>query len=170
MQNSINVVLAFMLIASFLVAMMLHECGHALAASLLGDPTPRDEGRQSLRLSFHIDPVGTLLCVILAFFPMGAFPIGLGWGKPVKPDPWKMRVGANTGVLIVACSGLFTSLLIGIAAALLTHFLVLATGVAAANFLVQRLLQLLTVFAMVNIGLAIFNILPIYPLDGYQIL
>ncbi|HET8840334.1 MAG TPA: hypothetical protein VFN35_02660, partial [Ktedonobacteraceae bacterium] len=84
----INVVLAFMIIFCFLVATVIHEYVHALTASLLGDPTPRIQGRQSLSLRAHLDPLGTLLCVVLAFTPAAAGPLGLGWGKPVKTDPW----------------------------------------------------------------------------------
>ena len=66
----INVVLALMIIDSFLVAIIIHESGHALVANLLGDPTPRSERRLSLSPRAHLDPVGTLMCVILAFFPV----------------------------------------------------------------------------------------------------
>ena len=162
----INVLLALMVVASFLMAIPLHECGHALMASWLGDTTPRSEGRQSLSLRSHIDPVGTLMCVILAFQPTLA--VGLGWGKPVKADPWKMRrVGANTGVLLVAWAGPIFSLLIGLVAALLLRLL--PASVFSEPFAI-RIPQLLLVFACVNIGLAIFNLIPLYPLDGYQIL
>src|SRR5712664_4016327 len=61
----INVVLAFMIVACFLVAVALHEFSHALAATLLGDSTPRTQGRQSLNLRAQLDPLGTLLAVIL---------------------------------------------------------------------------------------------------------
>src|SRR5256885_2976772 len=116
----INVVLALMVIGSFLVAIPLHESGHALMASMLGDRTPREEGRLSLSLRSHIDPIGTLMCVLLAFQPI--LGVGFGWGKPVKPDPWKMRVGANAGVLLVAWAGLLFSLLIGVLVAALVRF------------------------------------------------
>ncbi len=162
----INVLLALMIIGSFLAAIALHEFAHALAASWLGDRTPRDEGRQSLSLRTHIDPIGTLMCVVLAFQPIFASPLGLGWGKPVKPDPWKMRVGANTGVLMVAWAGPLFSLLIGLLSALLVRFLPLSIYT---NPITVRLPQLLIVFASVNICLALFNLIPIYPLDGYQI-
>src|SRR5260370_17238846 len=89
--NAINVVLALMIIGSFLVAIIIHELGHSLMATMLGDPTPRAEGRLRFSLPAHIDPLGTLLCVILAFFPVAAGPVGLGWGKPVKVDPCKLR-------------------------------------------------------------------------------
>src|SRR6266496_3435808 len=117
----INVVLALMVIGSFLVAIPLHESGHALMASMLGDRTPREEGRLSLSLRSHIDPIGTLMCVLLAFQP--GLGVGFGWGKPVKADPWKMRVGANAGMLLVALAGPIMSLLVGLVIALLVRFI-----------------------------------------------
>ena len=161
----INVVLALMIIGSFLVAIPLHESGHALMASMLGDRTPREEGRLSLSLRSHIDPIGTLMCVLLAFQP--GLGVGFGWGKPVKADPWKMRVGANAGVLLVAWAGLIFSLLIGVLVAVLVRFVPIQMLVSP---VVVHVIQLLIVFASVNICLAIFNLFPLYPLDGYQIL
>ncbi len=162
----INVLLALMIIVSFLIAIPLHEFSHALMASWLGDKTPRAEGRQSLSLRTHIDPIGTLMCVILAFQPM--LGVGFGWGKPVKPDPWKMRVGPNAGVLLVAATGLIFSLLIGIAVASIVRFL--PASIFLTPTIAVRLPQFLFVFASVNICLAIFNLIPLYPLDGYTIL
>src|SRR5258708_12032381 len=110
----INVPLALMIIASFLLAIVLHEWAHAQMASWLGDQTPRSEGRQALSLRAHLDPVGLVMCLILAFQPLMIIvpgapplllsipPVGLGWGKPVKPDPWKIHIHANTGALFVA--------------------------------------------------------------------
>ncbi len=162
----INVLLALMIIGSFLLAVSLHEVGHALMARWLGDRTPQAEGRQSLSLRSHLDPLGLLMCVILAFQPIFAFPVGFGWGKPVKADPWKMRVGANLGLFTVAIAGPLFSLLIGLLFAVLVRFS--ATSLLA-NPYTQRLLQLLIVFASVNISLTLFNLIPLYPLDGYQI-
>lgn len=159
----IDVVLSLMIIASFLVAMPLHEWAHAQIASLLGDRTGTTSERKTLRISPHLDPVGTLTCVILAFLSA----VGLGWGKPVKPDPWKMRVGANTGVLLVALAGPIFSLAIGLGVAALSRFLFPFYN--ENNIILSFVLKLVTVFAVVNTGLAIFNILPFYPLDGYQI-
>ncbi len=176
----INVILSLMIILAFLIAIPLHELGHALMASLLGDSTPRSEGRQSLSLRSHIDPVGMLLCIILAFQPvvfLGSIsggillsgPVGLGWGQPVKPDPWKMRVGPNTGVFLVALAGLLFSLIIGLLAAVVLYFLLPLHQMLTNPFLL-RLMQFLVAFAGVNISLAIFNIIPLHPLDGYQML
>ncbi len=163
----INVVLALMIIACFLAAVAIHEYAHALTATLLGDTTPRSQGRQSLRLRAQLDPLGTLLCVILAFQP--TFPMALGWGKPVKTDPWKLRGGPNGGTLLVSLAGILTSLVIGLLGAIILRFLphgLLFTS----NGILFRVVQLVTVFSAVNITLGLFNLLPIYPLDGYQIL
>ncbi len=163
----INVILAFMIIICFLIAMVIHEYTHALVASLLGDPTPRSQGRQSLSLRAHLDPMGTLLCVILAFLPVGTGPLGLGWGKPAKTDPWKLRGGPNVGTLVVALSGIVVSLGIGLLVAVLMRFL---PTVLFTNVIILRVVQFIEVFAAANIVLGLFNLLPLYPLDGYQIL
>ena len=162
----INVLLALMIIGSFLLAVALHEVGHAVMARWLGDRTPQAEGRQSLSLRSHLDPLGLLICVILAFQPIFAFPVGFGWGKPVKADPWKMRVGANLGLFTVAIAGPIFSLLIGLLCAVVVRF----TAVSLlGNIYTERVLQLLIVFASVNICITLFNLIPLYPLDGYQI-
>ena len=166
MTNWINVVLAFMIIGSFLVAVIIHEFGHSLVATMLGDPTPRKEGRLSPSPVTHIDPVGTMLCVILAFFPVGAGPVGLGWGKPVKVDPWKLRGGPNFGTLLVTLGGLAISLVVGVLFAFLLRFI---PASFLSNVYTFRITQLVIVFASVNFCLAIFNLVPLYPLDGYQI-
>ena len=163
---TINVILAFMIIASFLLAMILHECGHALVATWLGDPTPRKEGRLSLSLRPHIDPLGTLLCVILAFFQIAAGPVGLGWGRPVKSDPWKLRGGPNVGTLLVALGGIVMNVIVGVIFSVILGFL--PAALYAIPFII-RIPQLIAVFASVNFCLAIFNLIPLYPLDGYQI-
>ena len=164
----INVILAFMIIGSFLVAVIIHEFGHSLVATMLGDPTPRKEGRLSPSLRAHIDPVGTMLCVILAFFPVAAGPVGLGWGKPIKVDPWKLRGGPNFGTLLVTLGGMLMSLVVGVLFAFMLHFLP-PSFFNPNNAYLIRITQLVIVFASVNICLAIFNLVPLYPLDGYQI-
>jgi Zn-dependent protease len=163
----INVILAFMIIVSFLIAMVLHEFGHSLVATWLSDPTPRAEGRLTLGLRVNLDPLGTLLCVILAFFQVPAGPVGLGWGRPVKVDPWKLRGGPNGGTLMVALGGILMSAFVGVLFAVLLRFL---PGSLLTNLNLIRIPQFILTFASVNFALAIFNLIPLYPLDGYQIL
>lgn len=162
----INVLLSLMIVVSFLLAIALHESGHALVALWLGDRTPQAEGRQSLSLRTHIDPVGMLMCIILAFVPAAAGPVGFGWGKPVKADPWKMRIGANAGVLTVAWAGPLFNLIIGLLLAVLVRFTI---PFVAVSVVMPYVFQFLIVFATINIALTLFNLLPLYPLDAYQI-
>jgi Zn-dependent protease len=166
---AINVVLAVMIIVCFLVSIVIHEYAHSLTATLLGDTTPRTQGRQSLSLRAHLDPLGTLLCVILAFQPILAGPMALGWSKPIKTDPWKLRGGPNGGTLMVSLAGIVANLILGVLASLVLHFLP-SSMITTSNGILFRIPQLITVFAVVNLTLAVFNILPVYPLDGYQIL
>lgn len=166
----INVLLALMIILSFLVAIVLHEWAHAAVANWLGDPTPRQEGRRSLRLRSHIEPLGLLMCLTLAFQPVAALPLGLGWGKAVKPDPWKLRNGPNKGVLMVAVAGPLMNLLLGILSALILRVIIAVGDPVFANVIGQRVVQLILVFSSVNFSLFIFNFVPLFPLDGYQVL
>ncbi|QBD80059.1 site-2 protease family protein [Ktedonosporobacter rubrisoli] len=163
----INVLLALMIIASFLVATVLHGWAQSLTASWLGDATPQAEGRQTLSLRPHLDALGTLMCVILAFQPTPAIQLGLGWGKPVKPDPWKLRMGPDMGVLAVAASGMIFNLLVGLLMALILHFVY---PILVVNAVTMYVFLFLLVFASVNICLALLNLIPVYPLDGYHIL
>jgi Zn-dependent protease len=162
-MQEIDVLLALMIIGSFLIALPLHELAHAQVAAWLGDHSPNTDERRTLNFREHIDPVGLLMCIILAFQSMS----GLGWGRPVKPDPWKMRVGANTGVLLVAFAGPIFSLIIGLLFAGITR---LVYPFLDFNFWTFFVLKFLVAFSCVNTSLAIFNIIPLYPLDGYQIL
>ncbi len=166
-MSLINVILALMIIGSFMIAMVIHQYTQALTASLLGDPTPRSQGRQSLNPGVHIDPLGLLLSIVMAFMPVVAGPMALGWGKPIKTDPWKLRGGPNVGTLLVSLSGIVVNLIVGFLVAFLIRFL---PADLILNGFSIRFIQFVTVFASVNIALGLFNILPLYPLDGYQIL
>jgi Zn-dependent protease len=143
--------LTFVLLAvSLLGAISLHEFAHALAADLQGDRMPRAMGRLTLDPSKHLDPLGTL-CILL---------VGFGWGKPVpfRPEALSSR---RFGAAIVALAGPAMNL----ALAVLSALIIRTTGVFYGP--VGSFLQL---FLTINVLLAVFNLIPLPPLDGSRLL
>lgn len=165
MNSGIDGVLAMMIIGSFLVAITLHETGHALT-SFCFSRCVQGIDKQSLHVRPRFDVVGTIFCILLAFQPL--FPVGLGWGKPLRDDAWMMQRVGRIGRIAVALAGPLLNVIIGLFVALIVRF----AGPYLLSFdtlVAQRLLQIILVFASVNMCLAIFNMIPLYPLDGYQI-
>lgn len=146
-------IVAFVLVGLAIVgAIGLHEYAHALAADLQGDRLPRAMGRLSLNPTRHLDPLGTLLI----------FLVGFGWGKPVEFRPQALN-SKRFGGALVALAGPAMNLALALAGAVGLAALLRAQ---AADFL----LQFCFVFASINIILAVFNLLPIPPLDGSRLL
>jgi Zn-dependent protease len=135
------------------LALSLHEFGHAFAADLQGDPTARNLGRLTLNPKAHLDPFGTLMIVL----------VGFGWGKPVPFNPARLR-NQRFGSLIVGMAGPLMNLILAFVAAI--GFRLLSVDLSTADFVVRFLSQLL----FLNMLLAIFNLIPIPPLDGSRIL
>lgn len=168
-MTEINGVLALMIIGSFLVAMVLHEIGHTLARFWI----ERRRMGESKLLTWQFQPqfavLGTLFCIVLAFQPL--FPVGLGWGKPRRADDSSnpVFVLSRTDRAIIALAGPLGSFLVGLLVALSMR--ILAPFLLGFDTLVaQRILQVILVFACVNMSLALFNLIPLYPLDGYQVI
>ncbi len=138
-----------------LLAIDIHECAHAWAANELGDPTARYRGRLSLNPLVHLDPMGTLM---MLFSLLGG--IGIGWGKPVPVNPWNLRHG-RVGQGLVALAGPASNLILAAVLALPLRF-----GWLEARFIVG----IWGTLVAVNVSLALFNLLPIPPLDGASVL
>ena len=167
LQNGWEGVVAFLLFAgAILVAIALHEYAHALAADLQGDRLPRAMGRLTLNPVRHLDPLGTLLIFIAGF----------GWGKPVE-----FRLSALSskrfGAAIVALAGPAMNVALGLLAGIglrLTNpgLLSLLAGrgeifeLSSPSFLDMFLVTFMTV----NVLLAVFNLIPVPPLDGSRLL
>ncbi len=140
----------FVLLAASLVgAISLHEFAHAFVADLQGDRLPRAMGRISLNPARHLDPVGTICLVLLGF----------GWGKPVEFRPSALA-SRRFGAALVALAGPTMNLLLGVAAIFL---LALVNPVGTGR-------TFLDIFAYINILLAVFNLIPLPPLDGSRLL
>ncbi|MBP9670716.1 site-2 protease family protein [Candidatus Woesebacteria bacterium] len=131
------------------IAISVHEYAHAVAADRLGDPTPRSQGRLTLDPRSHLDPLGTLALLFLGF----------GWGKPVMFDPYNLRNPRRDGALI-AISGPLSNLLFATILSLLLRFASFPDIFSA----------IIGILISMNITLAIFNLVPIFPLDGEKIL
>ena len=143
---------------SLAISMTLHEAMHAFTSHWLGDDTASLEGRVSLNPIRHIDPFATLL---LPLITLVLFQIPLLAAKPVPFNPFRVRFG-EFGAALVGLAGPFTNLLLALAAAGFINLLQtsLSFGVIHAIY----------IFMVVNIGLFVFNMVPIPPLDGSRLL
>lgn len=141
-------------------SVMIHEIAHGYMAEHLGDHTARDAGRLTLNPLRHIDPFGSIFLPFLLAITNS--PIILGWAKPVPYDPNNLHKDYKYGPLKVALSGPFSNILILVAVGLVARF-----GVGFLNPLTSGFLGFV---AYLNIFLAIFNLVPIPPLDGSKIL
>ena len=146
-------------LVSLLLAITVHECAHAWTANQLGDPTGRNLGCVSLNPLVHLDPLGTIMMVVTALTGMG-----IGWGKPVPVSPYRMKYGPHLGNGIVALAGPIANLLLATLIGLILRFLPpLSTAFS-------WLYTVLSTVVWVNILIALFNLLPVPPLDGYSVL
>ena len=150
-------------VPTVLIALTFHECAHGFVAYKLGDPTAKAMGRLSLNPIKHLDPIGAI-CMLLC---------GFGWARPVPIDPryFKYR---KLGMAISALAGPLSNLLLAFFGCLLYSFSwnLLSGHSFHTNFIYYLALAWLTFienFAWLNIALAIFNLIPLPPLDGSRI-
>lgn len=141
-----------------LVSLSVHEWAHAFMADILGDPTPRSQGRVTLNPIPHIDILGTVVFPLLMILGSPGFFI-LGWAKPVEINIRNFK-NATWGHIGVTLAGPISNILLAFIGSLLAAFLVRFD---------PKLGQLLGMFIRLNVVLAIFNLLPIPPLDGSHI-
>jgi Zn-dependent protease len=156
------------ILISFLVlvfSLTVHESAHAWTADRLGDPTARALGRISLNPLVHADPIGTLLFPLLGLLTHA--PI-IGWAKPVPVATWRFR-HPRRDYLLVAAAGPMSNLSMALVAAAALRLLPAAPQAAGVRVL-EPLTAIVFAVLVVNLLLAIFNMLPIPPLDGGTVL
>ena len=144
-----NPILFLFWMIALVATISIHEYAHARMADRLGDPTPRAMGRLTLNPKAHLDPLGTLALLL----------IGFGWGKPVPFDPYNLRSPRRDSALI-ALAGPASNLLFAFVLSMLIRFVPLT----------YLLTSLISILVSLNIMLAIFNLVPVFPLDGEKIL
>ncbi len=150
-------------IPGVLVAITFHEFAHGFVAYKLGDNTAKDEGRLSLNPLDHLDPIGTLMLLFAGF----------GWGKPVHVNPrnYTRKISMEKGEAIVSAAGPIMNILLAIIFTLIYFAVKKYASVAFLSSTVGGIILLLIVSVIsTNIGLGVFNLIPLPPLDGSKII
>jgi Zn-dependent protease len=138
---------------TLLIAFMIHELSHAVVALAFGDDTAKKAGRITLNPLKHLDPLGALMVLVARF----------GWAKPVPIDPGKFR-RRKLGIVCVSLAGPLSNVVLAVAATL--GLAALALGSVEPGWPYNFLFE----FMLVNLSLAVFNLIPIPPLDGSKVL
>jgi Zn-dependent protease len=157
---------ALLSLIAFIVAVSVHEFGHAFVADRLGDRIPRLQGRLTLSPMAHIDPIGTIILPLVGALMPGQVPL-LAWGKPVQTNPmnYTRSVSRRTGHMLVALAGPVMNLVLAVVAS------VLFVALGKLGFLSPQIGgAILQYLLALNISLCFFNLLPLPPLDGAAVL
>jgi Zn-dependent protease len=144
------------------VGIPIHEWAHAWSAYQLGDNTADLQGRMTLDPMTHLDPIGSLLLLLSGF----------GWGKPVPVNPYRMRTNPRIGMAISAAAGPFSNFVLAMLLAIPFRTGWADLGSASIDLYMGKFSigALLLIAIQVNLGLMIFNLIPVFPLDGEKVL
>ena len=150
-------------IPGVLIAITFHEFAHAWAADKLGDDTPRNEGRLSLNPLAHLDPVGSIMLLFAGF----------GWGKPVMVNPrnYNRDISMDKADALVSIAGPAMNFIIAIILTLIYCAIYKFAGVAVLTSKILGIIMIMLMYAIsINIGLGVFNLIPLPPLDGSKVI
>ncbi len=148
--------------AIFLIALTIHEFAHSLVADKMGDPNPRISGRLSLNPLVHLDPLGTIILPL--FLILSGSPLIFGWAKPVEVDIFNFR-RPRRDMGLVSLAGPVANIILAV-------FLSLVLRILDSTVLLQTnwVTSFLAILIINNLSIAVFNLLPVHPLDGGKIL
>jgi Zn-dependent protease len=147
------------------VSLSVHEAAHAWSAEKLGDPTARSLGRVSLNPAVHVDPIGTILFPLIGMITR--FPFLIGWAKPVPVSPQYLGRQWRQKFMLIAAAGPASNLLMALGAAAVLWIMSGGPPSEAVHGLGGNILM---AFVQLNLVLAVFNMLPVPPLDGGNVL
>ena len=149
-------------IPGVLIAITFHEYAHAFAADKLGDDTPRLQGRLSLNPLAHLDPIGSLMLLF----------VRIGWGKPVQINPrnFNRTISMSKGEAIVSAAGPIMNFILAIIFCVIYFVIYKFAGTFVETQVGGIVLSIILSTVFINLGLGVFNLIPIPPLDGSKIL
>lgn len=156
----IDVLIVVLLAGIFLMSVIAHEVSHGAVALALGDPTAKYEGRLTLNPLNHIDPWGSIILPLVSYFSFG---FAFGYAKPVPYNPYNLR-NQQWGPAMVAVAGPLTNIVLAVAVAAIYRLL------PETSQYLMLYKDILAFVVSINIWLAIFNLVPIPPLDGSKVL
>jgi Zn-dependent protease len=159
-QDWLSVVAVMLALGLLLLSIALHESAHAYTANYLGDNTPRYMGRLTLNPLAHLDPIGTLMIIV----------VGFGYGRPVPFNPLALRTERRIGMALVSIAGPLTNIGLGVGFGLLLRFLFASDLLDLSTPLGQLAQYTLQFVVLLNFALAFFNMIPFPPLDGSKVL
>lgn len=146
-------------VIALLIAISIHEFAHAWMASQLGDRTAASMGRLTLNPLRHLDLFGTLMLVT----------VGIGWGKPVPVNPYNLRNGPKAGMAITSAAGPISNLMLAAIFSVPLRMGWVSTSALGASAYLPSMAEVFYTIVLMNIGLAIFNLIPLPPLDGFSV-
>ena len=161
----INFVEVFIIFLVLLFSLTVHEAAHALTADRLGDPTARLLGRVSLNPAVHVDPIGTIVFPLIAIITN--LPV-LGWAKPVPVNVTRLRGHWKRKYMLIAAAGPASNLVLAVIASILLHVIPVSGRLVEAAL--GPLGAVLREAVYLNVLLAVFNMVPVPPLDGGNVL
>ncbi len=158
--NNPSVIITYIII--LLTAFPVHEFAHAWVADRFGDDTPRVNGRLTLNPFAHLDPIGTILMLL----------VGFGYAKPVPINPYALQRRSSAAPMLVSLAGPMSNFLMAILAAI--PFRLGLVSISALTTTTTRFLpnmaQFLYLFIQINLLLMLFNLIPLFPLDGEKVI